>query len=170
MNNSSRRGALAALIALAIVAGISSALPTTVTAASRAACVPAAIHRGAPPSWTAAAWSDSSPGFKLPYALASHAAAAAFFWAPTLRAGHPTNPANKVLWIVRYLRNGQPLRILARSSASPTSTVQMSLPADSSPGQIYPSYLDLPTPGCWQLTLHWDTHVANLNVNIHPAS
>jgi len=170
MNDISRRGALAALVALPILAAISSANPAAVADSNRAACVPTAIHGGAPPKWTAAAWSDSSPGFKLPYALASHAAAAAFFWAPTLRAGHPTNPANKVLWIVRYPRNGQPLRILARSGAGPTRTVHMSFPADSSPGQIYPSYVDLPTPGCWQLTLHWDTHVASLSINVHPAS
>jgi hypothetical protein len=169
MNSIPRSRALAALTVLPIAAAISSAHPNIVAAASRAACVPSAIHRGAPPQWTAAAWSDSSPGFKLPYALASKAAAAAFFWT-TLRAGHPTNPANKVLWIVRYPRNGQPLRILARSAAIPTRTARMSFPADSSPGEIYPSHIDLPSPGCWQLTLRWDTHTANLAINIHPAS
>ena len=170
MNKILRRVALAAITALTIIAAIASAHPTTVAAASRAACAPTAIRRGAPPKWTAAAWSDSSAGFKLPYALASNAAAAAFFFAPTLRAGHPTNPTNKVLWIVRHPRDGQPLRILARSSTSPTRTVRMSFPADSSPGQIYPSYVDLPTPGCWQLTLRWDTHVARLAINVHRAS
>jgi len=169
MDDSSRRGALAALIAVSLVAASSPASPASVAASSRAACVPTDIHGGAPPKWTAAAFSDSSPGFKLPYALASHAAAAAFFWAPTLRAGHPTNPTNKVLWIVRYPRNGQPLRILARSGASPARTVHMSFPPDSSPGQIYPSYVDLPTPGCWRLTLRWDTRVASLIIDVHPA-
>ena len=168
MNNIPRTAALAALITLPIAAGTSSAHTETVAAAGRVACVPTAIHRGAPPKWTAAAWSDSSPGFTLPYALASHVAAAAFFWTPTLRAGHPTNPTNKVLWVVRYPRHGQPLRILARSGASPMRTVYMSFPADASPGEIYPSYVDLPSPGCWELTLRWDMHIASLNVNIDP--
>jgi len=74
----------------------------------------------APPGWTAAAWSDSSPGFTVPYALASNGAAGAFFFAHSLRAGHPTNPANKVLWIVRLPRDGHPLTITAHSSSHPS--------------------------------------------------
>lgn len=54
---------------------------TTGRAASAATvpCIPAAIHHGAPPAWTATVWSDSSPGFTVPYALATGKAAAAFF-------------------------------------------------------------------------------------------
>jgi hypothetical protein len=57
---------------------------TTARVASAAAvpCSRAAIHHGAPPAWTAAAWSDSSPGFTLPYALATGNAAAPFFFRP----------------------------------------------------------------------------------------
>lgn len=46
----------------------------------------------------------------------------------------------------------------------------MSFPADSTPARIYPSYVDPPTPGCWALTLHWDTSVASLDIDVHPAS
>ncbi len=31
-------------------------------------------------------------------------------------------------------------------------------PPDSSPGEIYPSYVNVPTAGCWHLTLHWAGH------------
>lgn len=127
-----------------------------------AACVPAPIHHGAPPSWTAPAFSSSS---RLPYSLASGDKAAAFFFAPTLRAGHPTNPANKVLWIVRLPRDGSPLRITARSGGR---TVRASWPDNSSPGQIYPSYVDLPTPGCWVITLGWHGHRATIDLQVHP--
>jgi hypothetical protein len=140
--------------------------PATATAGA-GACVPAPIHYGAPPSWSAAAWSES-PGFKLPYALASGDSAAAFLWV-RLRAGAPINPANKVLWVVRYPRHGHPLRILARDGATPALHTRSSWPADASPGEIYPSYLNLPKPGCWQLTLRWGSHTARLAVTVAPS-
>jgi hypothetical protein len=118
--------------------------------------------------WTAPAWADSSPGLTLPYALSSGDAAAAFFFADPLRAGHPTNPHNKILWVVRYPRNGKPLSIVARSPTDPGKTVRASWPADSEPGEIYPSYVDLPKPGCWELTLSWDTHTAHVDIQVQP--
>jgi hypothetical protein len=136
------------------------------SAKSQGGCVATRVHRGAPPAWTAPAWADSSPGFTLPYALSSGDAAAAFFFANPLRAGHPTNPHNKILWVVRYPRNGKPLNIVARSPTDPGKTVRASWPADSEPGEIYPSYVDLPKPGCWELTLSWDTHTAHLDLQV----
>ena len=130
-----------------------------------APCIPAAIHRGPMPAWTAAAWSDS-PGFRVPYALASNGAAGAFYFVRPLRAGHPTNPANKVLWIVRFPRDGHPLNITARLSTDPSQVVRTSWPADSSPGEIYPSYVDLPMPGCWRLSLAWGAHRASIDVEV----
>jgi hypothetical protein len=101
----------------------------------------------------------------VPYALASGDAAGAFFFAP-LRAGHPSNPSNKVLWIVRYPRNGHPLEITARLGRDPSRVVRMSRPADSDPGEIYPSDVDLPKPGCWHLALAWGTHRATIDVAV----
>jgi hypothetical protein len=129
-------------------------------------CVPAPIHRGPPPAWTAAAFTGSSPGFTVPYALASNDAAGAFFFADPLRAGHPTNPANKVLWIVRFPRDGHALTITARLSTDPSNVVRISRPADSSPGEIYPSYVDVPKPGCWRLLLAWGPHRARINIQV----
>jgi hypothetical protein len=140
-----------------------------VAATDPARCVPAAIHNGAPPRWTAAAWSDSSPDFRVPYALASGDAAAAFFFARNLRAGHPENPSNKVLWIVRFPRDGHPLEITARLGRDPAKVVRTSWPADSSPGEIYPSGVDLPKPGCWHLELTWGSHRAAIDIKVDPA-
>jgi hypothetical protein len=106
----------------------------------------------------------------VPYALATEKAAAAFFFAPTLRAGHPTNPANKVLWVVRFPRDGQPLTVTARLSTDRREVVRIRRPADSSPGEIYPSYIDLPTPGCWRLALAWGTHRASIDIQLKPAA
>src|SRR3954465_15701814 len=92
----------------------------------RGACAAAPVKTGAPPDWTASAFADSSPGLKVPYALAGDGKAAAGFFG-RLRAGHPTNPANKVLWIVRAPRDGRPLRIVARQGSA---TVRITRPAD----------------------------------------
>jgi hypothetical protein len=80
-----------------------------------------------------------------------------------LRAGHPVDPANKVLWVVRAPRHGRPLRIVARRGGA---TVRISRAADSGPGEIYPSYVDLPKAGCWRLTLAWGPHRARIDVAV----
>jgi hypothetical protein len=158
---------IAAIVFVLASCGGSRPVPTrSASSGADAPCVPAAIHLGAPPAWTAAAWSSSSPGFTTPYALASNGAAGAFFFARPLRAGHPSNPSNKVLWIVRFPRNGNPLLITARLSGDPTAVVRISRPADSSPGEIYPSYVDLPKAGCWQLSLAWGPHRARIDIQV----
>ena len=160
----------AAALALLVAACGSGSTPRPESRnAASPSCVPTPVHDGAPPTWTAPAWSDSSPGFAVPYALASGNAAAAFFFAPSLRAGHPTDPANKVLWVVRFRRDGRPLNITARVGTDPSKVVRISRPADSSPGEIYPSYVDLPKPGCWRLELAWGPHQASLNVRVRSA-
>jgi hypothetical protein len=130
--------------------------------ARRGACAPAPVKTGAPPDWTAPAWADSSPNSRMPYAVADGDAAAAIFFAP-LRAGHPEDPANKVLWVVRAPRDGKPLHIVPRQGET---TVRIARPADSGPGEIYPSYVDLPKPGCWRLDLAWGPHRARIAVAV----
>ncbi len=75
-----------------------------------------------------------------------------------LRAGRPENPANKILWIVRQPRRGQPLNIGAQPVGFSARDVSMSWPANSSPGEIYPSIDNVPLPGCWRFTLRWAAH------------
>jgi hypothetical protein len=156
--------AIATVIAL-LLAGCGA---TSHPRAAAAGCAPAAIHNGPPPAWTAAAWSDSSPGFRVPYALSSNGAAGAFFFAFP-RAGNASNPSNKVLWIVRYPRNHNPLLITARYGSDAREVVRITRPADSSPGEIYPSSVDLPKPGCWRLALAWGPHRATIDIDVRPA-
>ncbi len=151
------------------LAGAGFTAATAATAQASGGCVPAPIHHGAPPRWSAAAWSDSSPGFKIPYALASpHAAAAAFLFAMPLRAGSPTDPSNKVLWVMRYPRHGMPLHIVAHLGGDPARVWRSTWPADSEPGEIYPSEIDLPAPGCWAVTLRWAGHIAHVDLQVAP--
>jgi hypothetical protein len=74
-----------------------------------------------------------------------------------LRAGHPENPSNKILWVARYTNNSY-LTITAdpRGASGPNVTYE-ALPA--SPGNIYPSTIDVPQPGCWHLDLAYESIV-----------
>jgi hypothetical protein len=157
--------AVVVALLLAACGGSGTASTRRADAATPARCVPAEIHHGAPPRWTAPAWADSSPDFRVPYALASGDAAGAFFFA-SLRAGHPSNPSNKVLWIVRYPRNGHPLYVTAHFGRGPAEVVRSTWPANSSPGEIYPSDVDLPKPGCWHLALSWGSHRTHLDIEV----
>lgn len=40
-----------------------------------------------------------------------------------------------------------------------------------SPGEVYTSYLDLPTPGCWELILHWRSpqQTTSIDLMVSPA-
>jgi hypothetical protein len=71
--------------------------------------------------------------------------------------------------VVRAPREGHPLLIDATSATTPSRTVHLREEADSGPGEIYPSYVDLPTPGCWHLALRWGAHRATVDVTVHPA-
>jgi hypothetical protein len=47
--------------------------------------------------------------------VAASAMTAGFIFGHPLRAGHPADPANKILWVVRTPREGAPLQITVRS-------------------------------------------------------
>lgn len=83
----------------------------------------------------------------------------AYLFGYPLRAGSPQNPDDKVLWVMRRPRDGQPLRLTGRllGPAGPR-TVSSTWPADSAPGEIYPSIVNVPVPGCWRFTLTWNGH------------
>ena len=125
-----------------------------------AACNGTKVTRGGQPSWTSSAGSLDG----IPYVLSNQDNVAGFLFGPSLRAGHPTNPTNKILWVVREPRNGQPLHVTAASNLSRAAIVTYDFPANSSPGEIYPSIVDVPAPGCWRLTLTWSGHQAQLSL------
>lgn len=65
---------------------------------------------------------------------------------------------NKVLWIMKLPRLGSPLSIEATPVDASKPVIRSTFPADSSPGEIYPSYVNVPNAGCWRLTLRWAGH------------
>jgi hypothetical protein len=116
-------------------------------------CGATPLRRGAAPSWAATA---NPP--RIPYALGAHREAAGFLFGHPLRAGKQVNPANKILWIVASPRGGKPLRLTGHPLGAASPVVSSSWPANSSPGEIYPSIINVPAPGCWRFTLSWNGH------------
>jgi hypothetical protein len=128
-------------------------------------CGATKLYRGKVPAWTAPAFSNSSPGPPpWPYALSGRGNVVAIVFGYPLRAGAPTDPANKVLWIMRLPRRGSPLTIEARPLHANAPVIRHAWPPDSSPGEIYPSYVNVPTAGCWRLTLRWARHIDWIDV------
>jgi hypothetical protein len=117
-------------------------------------CGQTTVFGGPPPGWNASpAGFGSTP--QMPYVLGARDLIMGYLWATPLRAGHPDNPSNKILWYVRPPRSGQPLRVHAHPRGAREPAVSYEKPADSSPGEIYPSGIDVPQRGCWTLELSW---------------
>ena len=115
------------------------------------------------PAWLVESGAHNNPN-GVPFVLAIPETAAGFIFGYPLRAGHRTSPSNKILWVVRTPREGGPLILAIHPIASPTPLVRLSRAADSGPGEIYPSGIEVPTAGCWHFTIRWSTGRAELNL------
>jgi len=113
------------------------------------------------------AWMPAPDDAITPYVLAVPDTAAVILTVQPLRAGHPTNPSNKVAWAVRVPRKGTNLSVDARPLRPPRQAVHFVVPAVIvGAGEVYTSDLDLPSPGCWTLTLHWSSPIQTATVNL----
>ncbi|HEX3630839.1 MAG TPA: hypothetical protein VHW91_10240 [Candidatus Dormibacteraeota bacterium] len=116
-------------------------------------CGSTAVLAGGIPQWLNDAGGHNNP-LGVPYVIAQPPLAAGFLFGYPLHAGHPNNPSNKILWVVRTARNG-PLTIDAHPLTATSPVVHQVFPDNAGPGEIYPSGVDVPTAGCWQLDLRW---------------
>ena len=73
----------------------------------------------------------------------------------------------KILWELR--RGGAPLLldVLARRIDGPGSSFQQ-LPSTSSDASQFPSIIDIPTPGCWRLTLKAAATTGHIVIDVVP--
>jgi hypothetical protein len=129
-------------------------MPSAAAMTVSGGCGQTTAYKGGVPAWLDAAGDNNNPDF-LPYVIANPPDAAAFLFANPLRAGHPANPSNKVFWVVGLPRNGTAMQLTDHPVGKSTPAVRDSIPADSSPGEIYPSIVDVPEPGCWHFDLRW---------------
>jgi hypothetical protein len=114
------------------------------------------------------AWAASARPPAVPHLLAPDGNAIAFvFGAPLTSPASPVR-SNKILWIVRQPRDGRPLEVTATLPRSAADPVRISQPANSAPGEIYPSIVDVGAPGCWHFALAWNGHRSSMNLAYVP--
>jgi hypothetical protein len=105
-------------------------------------------------------WATVNAPKGLPYVVSTPGLAVGYIFTYPLRAGTGAN--TKILWYVGRPRDGFPLKAVGHPLGASAPTVEFSKPADSFPGEIYPSGPTVPSPGCWHFTLTWhggDEHV-----------
>jgi hypothetical protein len=101
----------------------------------------------------------------VPYVVATPAQAAGFLFGYPLRAGAAVeNPNNKILWVVGQPRNGSDLAIAGHPVGAANPSITQAQPADSGPGEIYPTIVNVPVAGCWHFDLSWSGHKASVEL------
>jgi len=120
-------------------------------------CGTTQVYKGGQPDWLTRAGDNNNPS-DLPYFITSPANAAGFLFSYPLRSGAPSNPGNKILWVVGVPRDGNNLVVDAHPLGASTPVVHMSFEDNSSPGEIYPSEVDVPSPGCWHFDVTWGSN------------
>jgi len=128
--------------------------PAPVPGATYAAggCGSTPLLLGSAPTWAASA--NPPP---LRYALADQGEVAGFLFGYPLMAPASAADSDKVLWVVDSPRGGT-LRVTGHPVGAAKPVVSSVWPPDSGPGEIYPSQIEVPSPGCWRFTLAWPGH------------
>lgn len=137
--------------------------PSSVAVLAAGGCSTTQVYRGGEPDWLNVAGEHNNPT-GLPYFITDPAIAAGFLFAYPLRAGNVSEPNNKILWVVGVPRGGNPLRVQGHPLNASTPTIDQTFPANSSPGEIYPSIVDVPTAGCWHFELSWGKNKASVDL------
>jgi len=104
-------------------------------------------QRGRLPDWA----SVNAPKL-VPYIVAASGRAVGYLFSFPLRA---TPKGNKILWYVGTSREGIPLDAAGHPINATGPIATFTKAADSGPGEIYPSGVIVPSPGCWHFTLVW---------------
>lgn len=131
-----------------------------VEAKSASVCNPEVRH-DVLPVWARSGFSDPRP--RLPHVLGGSRNITAILFTYPLLSPPAKHHHNKILWISRVDTNsGSDLRIAAQRM---TGKRPVGLPvARTVIGGPGPSIIDLPSPGCWRLTLRWSGHVDQLDL------
>jgi hypothetical protein len=102
----------------------------------------------------------------LPHVLGASGNVVAILWGFPLLSPAPRDHNNKILWVSRVATNpGSSLRIAAqrmtgaRSLGAPIGRIVMGGPG--------PSTINLPSPGCWRVTLRWSRSVDSLDLQYY---
>jgi hypothetical protein len=137
--------------------------PTTSARTTDGGCGSTTVLIGGVPDTLIRSTGDNAPS-GVPYAVARPATAAGFLFGyplhvPSAGIGY----SNKILWVVGVQRTGD-LVIDGVPLGKNAPTVHYSFPANSSPGEIYPSGVDVPEAGCWTFTLRFAGQTAQIDL------
>jgi hypothetical protein len=120
----------------------------------------AQVERGVLPVWARGGFSERRP--RMPHVIGRSGDIAAILFTDPLLAPLSPKRRNKILWVSRLPVRGSDLKIRAqrmegaRAAGRPVARL-----VKGGPG---PSYVDLPAPGCWRLTLRWSGHRDSLDL------
>ena len=120
----------------------------TATPPASSACN-GAVVTSALPIWARAGFSPNA--YVNPHVTGASGDIIGVLFADPLRAPQTPGMNNKILWVAKDHGTG-PLHIRARLEGS---SQQVTRTVTGGPG---PSIIDMPAPGCWQLTLTWSGH------------
>jgi hypothetical protein len=146
---SPRVSAAAAAVVVAagvVTAGVAVRGDDTATPDPVAYSCPDVVKPAVVPEWARTGFSDPEP--KAPFVIGEDGGIVGILFGQPLTSPPAEDRGNKVLWVVR--EDAGPLRIEARRAAGDEPVVIESVTG--------PSYLDLPSPGCWHLDLTWGGH------------
>jgi hypothetical protein len=152
---------IARVLFLVAAVALATALAPSPAQASSGACRSSMRH-GVLPPWARAGFSDPRP--RMPHVLGRSGDIAAIVFGYPLLSPPAETRANKILWVSRRTpRMGGDLRIRAqRMRGSKPIGKHVVRVMRGGPG---PSYLNLPAPGCWRLSLHWSGRSDELDLD-----
>ncbi len=148
-------GAVAVCTAAAAIAALT--WVATVPAARRSSTsqgvgiVPAChspVVRGVLPEWARAGFTDPRP--VMPYVRSAGGGILAILFGYPLTAPPRPDVSNKILWVwQQYPPTPNDVRLTARLDGTGPGVTK------GLPNPVGPSGVDLPSPGCWRLTITW---------------
>jgi hypothetical protein len=137
--------------------------PTGAAVKMAGGCGATQVYKGGEPDWLTQAGDDNNPN-DLPYFITDPPIAAGFIFGYPLHARVSPGQGNKILWVVGIPRDGNPLRIDGHPLNATTPKVDESFPDNASPGEIYPSEVDVLSPGCWHFDITWGPNKTSVDL------
>ncbi len=126
-------------------------------------CGATQVYEGGEPDWLTQAGDNNNPK-DLPYFITDPPIAAGFIFGYPLHARVSPGQGNKILWVVGIPRNEEDLHVIGHPLGASEPVVRMTFPPNSSPGEIYPSEVDVLSPGCWHFDLTWGPNKATVDL------
>jgi hypothetical protein len=149
------------LVVLALVVGATMVAPAPGTSSSSLPGRPcdAQVQMGALPTWARGGFSDP----RIPHVVGKSQRIVAILFGYPLRSPPRQQRRNKILWVTRRTPDASALRIHAqRMSGYMPIGSPVRRKVSGGPG---PSIINLPSPGCWRLTLRWSGRADSLDLS-----